>query len=228
MRIRRKRERDTRLRFTGASVSMTGVGVNWQFDKSVHRQAREILHRLENHRMLYDPYEAENVQPVIESAERLRDYLTEQISQCDSAALRDHLRDMQAAVRECLTRIYRAQRDINGLWPAVRGLRCRVGTTAEAIASEFGIPLDGDLARIVEKSRIYTDSPGDRRQRLRARAVRPTGAPLFPDCPACGAREPHIRWTEDNLRSRFWWCIKCDHEWMTRWPPAPSGIRTTL
>jgi hypothetical protein len=79
MRFWPKRKRDTKLRLTGANISATGVGFNWQQEASDHQRAREVLHRLEDHRMLYDRYEAEHVQPVIESAERLRDYLAEQI-----------------------------------------------------------------------------------------------------------------------------------------------------
>lgn len=220
MRLWPKRKRDTKRRFTGASISATGVGLNWQNDKSDHQRAREVLHRLEDHRMLYDPYEAERIQPVIGSAERLRDYLTEQIPQCHSDVLRGHLRSMQAAVRRFLTRIHGAR---HGLWPAVSELRSRVGTTAAVIADEFDIPVNGDLALIIANSESA----------VAARAAAfvcgvprtPDGGP-FPTCPSCGVHDSHLRWTGDSLFSdkygRSWWCTVCNNEWTIPWPPASS------
>jgi len=187
------------------------VGFNWQQEASDHQRAREVLHRLEDHRMLYEPYEAEHVQPVIESAERLRDYLTEQIPQCHSDVLRDHLRDMQSAVRRCLTRIHGARSRRNELWPAVRELRSRVGDSAKAIADELDIPVNGDLARIIDNG----ESAAAARAAAFVRGVprTPDGGP-FPTCPSCGVHDSHIRWTGDNLFSgRSWWCTACDTEW---------------
>ncbi|MFE7121834.1 hypothetical protein ACFU99_41030 [Streptomyces sp. NPDC057654] len=97
MRFWPKRRRDTRPRLTGAGVSATGVGFNWQREAIDRQRAREVLHRLEDHRMLYDSYAAQRILPVIESAERLRDYFTEQILLCHSDVLHDHLRDVQPA-----------------------------------------------------------------------------------------------------------------------------------
>ncbi|MFC3996750.1 hypothetical protein ACFOVU_12545 [Nocardiopsis sediminis] len=191
------------------------MGFNWQHEKSDHWRAREIVHRLEDHRMLYDPYEAERIQPVIESAERLRDYLAEQIPQCESAALRDHLRDMQAAVRRCLTRIHRAQSRIDELWPAVSELRSRVGTTAEAIADRFDIPVNGDLARIVYNGESAVAARAAAFVRGSPRT--PDGAP-FPTCPSCGVHDSRIRWTADSPPGRSWWCTVCDTHWTIRWP----------
>jgi hypothetical protein len=220
MRFWPKRKRDTRRRLTGASISATGVGFNWQHDKSDRQRAQESLHRLEAHRMLYDPYEAEHIQPVIGSAERLRDFLIEQIPQCHSDVLRDHLRVMQTAVRRCLTRIHGARSRINELWPAVSELRSRVGTTAEAIAETFDIPVNGDLAMIIANG----ESAVAARAAAFVRGVpwTPDGGP-FPTCPSCGVNDSHIRWTADNLFSgRSWWCSMCDTEWTTPWPSASS------
>lgn len=218
MRFWPKHKRDTKLRLTGASISATGVGFDWQQEASDHRRAREVLHRLEDHRMLYDRYEAEHVQPVIESAERLRGYLTEQIPQCDSDVLRDHLRDMQAAVRECLTRLHGARSRKNELWPAVKELRSRVGDIAKAIADELDIPVNGDLARIIDNGEAAMAA----RKAAFVRGVprTPDGGP-FPTCPSCGVHDSSIRWTGDDLFSgRSWWCTACDTEWTLPWPPA--------
>jgi hypothetical protein len=229
MRFWPKRKRDTRLRLTGASISATGVGLNWQQETSDHRWAREVLHRLEDHRMLYDIYEAELIQPVIESAERLRDYLTTQIPLCHSDVLRDHLRDMQAAVRRCLTRIHGARSRSNELWPAVSELRSRVGTTAEAIADEFGITVNGDLAMIV----YYGESAVAARAARAAAAVRglpqAPGGTLGPPCPSCGGRAPDVRWIGESLfTGRSWLCTVCDTEWTVLWDFKRQAHRGTV
>lgn len=215
MRFWPKRRRETKRRLTGANISATGVGFNWQLEASDHQRAREVLHRLENHRMLYDPYAAEHVQPVIESAERLRDYLAEQIRQCHSDVLRDSLRDMQAVVRRCLTRIHGAQSRIDELWPAVRELRSRVGDSAKVMADRLDIPVDGDFARIIDG--------GESAEAARVAAfVR--GAPHVlgggppPTCPSCAVNDSYIRWTGDSqLSGRSWWCTACDTEWTLPW-----------
>jgi hypothetical protein len=198
---------------------VAGPGPDRRREASDHRRAREVLHRLEDHRMLYDPYEAERVQPVVGSAERLRDYLAEQIPQCRSDVLRDHLRDIQAAVRRCLTRIRRARRPVDELWPAVGELRSRVGDTAQAIAEAFDVPVNGDLAMIV--------AAGGAAVAAREAAFLP-GAPGNPDggpspaCPSCGVHDARVRWTQDHLYAgRSWWCAACGTAWTVPWPPVP-------
>ncbi|MDQ0904529.1 hypothetical protein QFZ22_000514 [Streptomyces canus] len=104
--------------------------------------------------MLYDSIEDEFLEEVVESADRLRSYLSEQITQCESVGLRDGLREIQAALREFLTRIpSREPRDYRLYLAALSAMRARVGTAAGATADAFGIPVNGDLARIVQQGR---------------------------------------------------------------------------
>ncbi|MFD5848116.1 hypothetical protein [Streptomyces chartreusis] len=125
--------------------------MSWQAQQTEHARARQILHHLEDHRMLYDPYEDEFFDAVVESADRLRSYLSEQIPQAESVGLRDGLREVQAALREFLTRMPRqAPGDYGPFWDALRAMRTRIGATAGAIADAFDIPVNGDLARIVQ------------------------------------------------------------------------------
>lgn len=104
--------------------------------------------------MLYDPYAAEIAERVVESAERLRSYLSEQIPQCETVELRDHLRQIQAALRTLLTSLNgRLARRNQSPWEAVDRLRAQVGRVTENIAHLFELPVDGDLLRIVEAGR---------------------------------------------------------------------------
>jgi hypothetical protein len=152
-----RRKRDTKRQFTSISVSLTGATLSWQAHETEHARARQILHHLEDHRMLYDREEDEFFEAVVESADRLRSYLSEQISPCESVGLRDGLREVQAALREFLTRIPRQRPgDYGPFWAALRAMRARVGAAAGAIADAFGIPVNGDLARIVQQGRSGT------------------------------------------------------------------------
>ncbi|WP_447034619.1 hypothetical protein [Streptomyces sp. DSM 118878] len=109
--------------------------------------------------MLYDPYEAEVFEAVVESADRLRSYLSEQLPQCESVGLRDGLREIQAALREFLTRMPRQTPDLPDyapFWVESGAMRARVGAAAGTIADAFGVPVNGDLARIVQERRSGT------------------------------------------------------------------------
>ncbi|GAA3797406.1 hypothetical protein GCM10022403_034130 [Streptomyces coacervatus] len=159
-----RRRRDKKLRLTGISVSLTGASLSWDTVQAEQGRARQILHRLEDHRVLYNPlmYEVVGVE---ESIEKLRAYLGEQIPQCESVELRDEVREIQAALRQCLTDSSLGN-NVGGAWarhdnlPAARYaiplvaqalgvMRARVGAAVAEIASLFDIPVDGDLARIV-------------------------------------------------------------------------------
>lgn len=132
-------ERNTKRQFTSISVSLTGATLSWQAQETEHARARQILHHLEDHRMLYDPHGDESFEAVVESAERLRSYLSEPIPQCDSVGLRDGLREIQAALREFLTRMPRQEPGDYGT------LLDRADGT-----------VNGDLARIVQQGRSDT------------------------------------------------------------------------
>jgi hypothetical protein len=147
-----RRKRDTKRRFTSISVSLTGATLSWQAQETEHARARQILHHLEDHRVLYDPHEDEFFEAVVESVDRLRSYLSEQIPRCESVGLRDALREIQAALREFLTRIPRQEPgDYGPFWAVLSAMRALVGTVAGATADAFGIPVNGDLARIVQQ-----------------------------------------------------------------------------
>lgn len=163
MRFRRRRDRhDTRRQLTSVSVSLTGASLSWDTERTERRRARDALHRLEDHRALYAPHDAEFPEPVVRSLERLRAYLTEQIPTCESVELRDGLREIQAAVREFLTRVgydYGPPQAVpHDFWQSLDALRARVGPAAATLATTFGVTVDGDLARIVRGADADADA----------------------------------------------------------------------
>jgi hypothetical protein len=109
--------------------------------------------------------------------ERLRTYLGGQIPQCESVELRDELREIQAALRQCLTDyaqgqgVARAYAEREGISPVRYGvafeaqalgvMRARVGAAVAEIAGTFDIPVDGDLARIVPQGLDEAEAEAD-------------------------------------------------------------------
>jgi hypothetical protein len=162
-----------RSRLTGVSVSVSGPSLSWEFSDSERTRARDILHRLEDHRVLYAPYVVEEFELALDSVERLRTYLTEQVELCDSTELRNQVRALRAAVRQFMTdaeAAYRlaervADRESTRdhvyqlfLTQALGVLRGRVGVAIGEIGKAFRIPIDGDLAHIMPPDLVRSES----------------------------------------------------------------------
>lgn len=109
--------------------------------------------------MLYTPRRVEfsGSTGVTDAAERLRQLLGEQITECQSVELRDGLREIQAALREFLTVVsdHGSERS-NPFWRALREMRARVGATAGALADAFRVTVDGDLSRVVQQGHNHS------------------------------------------------------------------------
>ncbi|WP_406337354.1 hypothetical protein [Streptomyces sp. NBC_00649] len=142
---------------------MSGPSLTWEFSDTERARARDILHRLEDFRVLHAPYEVEEDAAVFGSVGRLRTYLSEQVELCESAMLRDQVRAMRAAVRQFVTDIEAAKRlahrishteQIEGntrlvfSTMALGVLRGRVGVAIAEIGRVYNIPIDGDLAHV--------------------------------------------------------------------------------
>ncbi|MEU6722040.1 hypothetical protein ABZ897_62310 [Nonomuraea sp. NPDC046802] len=139
-------------------VAARDACATWEREQQL---ARRVLHRLEDHRVLYNPRAWEDEPRVAASIEGIRDYLGEQILQCETTELRDRLRAIQAGLREFLTEREQLNRSVlparvfsrlRYLWPALTRVRTTVGIAAEEIADVFEIPLNGNLADIVSWS----------------------------------------------------------------------------
>ena len=163
-----------RGRLQTISFSFFGQSASVGFSGSERERARSILLRLEDHRVLYAPYDLEEENGSWGSIEALRAYLNEQVEQCESEELRNQVRVMRAAVRQWLTDVESARKLMERTWgdtaPAGRDavrwaferdrvqwayglqalgvLRGRVGVAIAEIGREFDIPIDGDLARV--------------------------------------------------------------------------------
>lgn len=165
-----------RGRLTGMSVSASGPSLNWEFSDSERTRARDILHRLEDHRVLYEAYEVEEEAAVFDSLGRLRAYLTEQVDRCESTELRDQVRVLRAGVRQLVTDLEAARRlaarvsqtesmeahvYLLSSTQALGVLRGRAGVAIAEIGRAFRIPIDGDLARIMppDLARAEGDAP---------------------------------------------------------------------
>ncbi|GAA2654135.1 hypothetical protein GCM10010425_80380 [Streptomyces spororaveus] len=156
-----------RGRLQTINLSFFGQGATVELSPLGERdRARSILLRLEDHRVLYAPYETEEADGTWGSIEELRAYLNEQVEQCESEELRKQVRAMHAAVRQWLTDVESAHRFVERIsnpdapprdldrkqwmWglQALGVLRGRVGVAIAEIGREFDIPIDGDLAHI--------------------------------------------------------------------------------
>jgi hypothetical protein len=145
------------------SLSVSGPSLTWEFSDTERARARDVLHRLEDFRVLYAPYEVEEEAGVFESVGRLRTYLTEQVERCESAMLRDQVRAMRAAVLQFVTDVEAARRLAHRISATQRTegplrllystqalgvLRGRVGVAVAEIGRVFTIPVDGNLAHV--------------------------------------------------------------------------------
>jgi hypothetical protein len=92
------------------TVSVSGTSLHWEFSDCERARTRDILHRLEDYRVLYAPYEVAEEAQVFASLGRLRICLTEQVDRCESAELRDQVRALRAGVRQLVTDLEAARR----------------------------------------------------------------------------------------------------------------------
>lgn len=148
-----------RRQITGVSVSPTGIGVNWANLASDRDIACNCLTLLEDHRVLYLASHREHPVSCVASANELRHKLRGPMEQCRSGDLRNALRGIQAAAREFVTELEGFDRThgwdddwrstVGFLDNALSAFRSLVGVQVARIVDEFGLDIDGDLARIL-------------------------------------------------------------------------------
>jgi hypothetical protein len=161
VRIGRREAKRRLIGLTLPTVLGTGGGAaTWTIEQGDKARARSVLQDLEDRRVLYDPYDVELPDACIMSVREIRGYLRMVVGQCNSSALRDPLRAIQAACRQFLTdaeAIGGADRIhvVGGgseSWlfnQALGSLRARVGTSIAVIVGTFDINVDEHLARIM-------------------------------------------------------------------------------
>jgi hypothetical protein len=169
-----KREVRRRLIGFGFTLPVVGGGANatWSVSEADKTTACSALNFLEDRRVLYDPYEVEIAHRCVSSVREIREHLRHVIGQCQTDALRDPLRAIQAACRQFLTDVQATERDGRYLdimqdgtpsWlfnQAVGALRGRVGTSVAVIAVTFDVDVDEHLGKILPP--VVDDEADDR------------------------------------------------------------------
>lgn len=147
----------------GFTLPVVGGGANatWAVSEADKTTARTVLNFLEDHRVLYDPYQVEIAHACVSSVREIREHLRHVIGQCQTDALRDPLRAIQAACRQFLTDVQATERDGQylNIWQdgtpswlfnqALGALRGRVGASVAVIVDAFDVDVDEHLGKIL-------------------------------------------------------------------------------
>jgi hypothetical protein len=163
MRIGRREAKRSLTGLTLPTVLGTGGGgATWTVEPGDKALASIVLQYLEDRRVLYEPFEAEDPPACIASVNEMRRDLTGFIRKTQSPELRNPLRAIRAACRQFLTDAYiesrpgRIQRiDVwsgTQSWlfnQALGSLRARVGTSVAIIIETFDVDTDEYLAKIM-------------------------------------------------------------------------------
>jgi len=164
-------------RLTG--ISAFGFGAEWQPPNSELQQVRELLHLLEDRRVLYVPSEAEIPQHCVESVLRLREELTAKMGGFLDEDTIGSLRAMRAACRKFLAATQRPELIENashgGHWAsweflsALGELRGVFGVHIAKLAVKYKIDIEDQLAVILPGEDIEArPEPRSTRRSLRS------------------------------------------------------------
>ncbi|SFU23147.1 DUF6650 family protein [Paraburkholderia aspalathi] len=147
-------------RITGFSVPV--FGIQWNPTETERAVARRVLTFLEDRRVLYVPSEMEVPSHCVESILRIREFLTFELGNLNSAAeIATSLQAMRAACRKFLTTvnandrapvIYGAERGHYASWifnGAVGELRGVFGIHIALLAAKHGLDIEDELATII-------------------------------------------------------------------------------
>ena len=142
-------------RITGFSTPL--FGVSWNPPKLEVQSAKQIVTYLEDRRALYNPYDLEVADHVIQSVVEIRHRLTQELEQLDrSTALAQSLSDMRTVCRKFLNTVQGlgGHRSYFGgsammLFSAIGELRGVFGIHLAQICVRYGIDIDGELGSIL-------------------------------------------------------------------------------
>jgi hypothetical protein len=137
-----------RINGIGISTPIFGFSVNWNPPEPAKNVAREVIIFLENRRVLYNPYFLESYSHCLDSANQMRDFLTDKITKAPSDDLEKHLRAMRKACInfvQLLTQRHPHQFIGEGLGE----LRATLGLHIGILAAQYGIDIEDDLAAII-------------------------------------------------------------------------------
>lgn len=150
-------------RFTGFSTPV--FGVSWEPPEPDVAIARHVVAFLEDRRVLYEPSEMEIPEHCVTSVLEIRHFLTQEIGRlADGSDLTRSLRAMRAACRKFLDVMGPPDGEIalhGGQWghwaswrfaSALGEMRGVFGLHLARIATEYGLDVEDDLARILPGS----------------------------------------------------------------------------
>ena len=138
-------------RLTGFSLPF--FGVQWTPPADEREIIRGLLTALEDRRVLFVPYHLEVVSQVTSSVLQMRELLTETLQALpETARAAGSIRAMRSACRKFLEEPHPDFGDEEGSPPffvALGELRATFGTHVAALAYQYGIDVEGELASIL-------------------------------------------------------------------------------
>lgn len=134
-------------------VSILNIGVSWDLSKTEREVIRKLLTFLEMKRVLYNPYDLEEVRHVIDSIIDIRDNLTKALQDIDeSSNLNHYLRPMRTSCNKFLdstsTNKYGSMLDRNGTFTSLGEVRAMFGFYLKILSEMFNIKVEKKLATI--------------------------------------------------------------------------------
>lgn len=163
-------ERLCLMKFLEIASRVTGLscpifGVQWNPPEPDRAIGRRVIAFLEDRRILYVPSEAETPPHCVESALRIREFLTAELGRIDSKTpLAQALMAMRAACRKFLTSVeaedgrivlYGASHNHYCSWifiSALGELRGVFGVHLATLSSSYGLDIEDKLAKILPES----------------------------------------------------------------------------
>jgi hypothetical protein len=160
------RPKDIARRITGFSTPLGGV--QWEPPEDERKVARAFLTFLEDRRVLFNPYQLEVEEQVIQSLLTIREKATDALARLtDRSQATAPIKAIRAACRRFLDEPHADYRHLehrrwpradldratgrtdSGFFVALGELRATVGMQVAALAVAYGLPVDDDLASIL-------------------------------------------------------------------------------
>jgi hypothetical protein len=160
------RNKEVRRRLTGFSLPVVGGGASWTTTEGAKASARRVLTFLEDRRVLFNPYWAEQAGECVASVLELRRMLTAEIGDLgDDDELMPHLQTMRAACRQFLDLVNSSTENLGHREPwvgyrrlddqeyplvvALGELRSAMGIQVGLVAAAFGLDVPDTLVSIL-------------------------------------------------------------------------------
>ena len=144
-----------KVKFKRIAKSLTGFstpvfGISWNPPETDREAAKRIITFFEDRRALYNPFNLENPQYVIESILEIRKALTERLQVLgDDSDISQHVRAMRAACRKFMNEAGDTRLPRFDFLAALGELRAVFGIHIAQLAVKYGIDVENELATIL-------------------------------------------------------------------------------